>query len=252
MIIETILRLNQVFFIFSLARETETVLEYFTKEAILIAMKNFFMNAFGMYAMIACFITCDALGVVICPKNQYVAKCGDVVIGTNILRGTPEDNFDYYDRSGQNNIENLHRFFSAESSDAPADRILTYTKNGAVHNVDYHIYRDQRNHFLNAYCDPSGQSASFFTCAPCPNGGITASVSSVAPLSNSLSWTFHTFADCYKDKFTDASGTYQYRNENNNVNVKQCRHTTEIKGTVLTGGYWDEELATQSINNSNL
>ena len=49
-------------------------------------------------------------------------------------------------------------------------------------------------------------------------------------------WDFHTFADCYKDEFSDFTGFYKYIN---NGNSTACYYGTEITGDTLVSETWN-------------
>ena len=171
----------------------------------------------------------------ICEKNKYVAKCGSVTIGTNLLKGFPLSNtsghsHNYYDYSGKNNIVNLRNFFGGIAD-------LRYTTyDGYTTTETSSDYIDARDNFLNTICNPVGQSTNFFTCLPCSDGGkVAKSTVTLNSDDEPTDWEFHTFADCFKNEFSDSTGVYKYVNNGNDTN---CYYSIEIAGDTLVSESW--------------
>ena len=183
----------------------------------------------------------DFSTVQLCAANHYVAKCGTVTIGTNILKGYSNDNIsvpNYYDYSGKRNLDNLRTFFAGQKPFKYKQRI------GSLQTVEPATYVPHRNNLLNAICNPINQSESFFTCSACPNGGKVAEstvILSSSGNSSDYSWNFHTFADCYTESFTDSSGTFKYIDDDSGAD-KQCYYANEIKGDALASDSLTENI----------
>ena len=216
--------------------------------------QNFFRNIIGIYAFVVCCLPCVTMAVSsehsvpgggttnaptfrICPENYYVATCGSVTIGTNLLKGilcAGCDVTNYYDYAEENNMENLRAFFDTDTcNNTSTVEYIFYTDyNGTESSATSLSYCDQARLFLDTICTPNTNSintpdSSFFTCLPCPNDGNVGE-SVMGREEDGWKWSvFHTIADCYKDTFEDSTGTYVYGD------TEQCHYATEIKGDTL-------------------
>lgn len=181
--------------------------------------------------------------VKLCEANQYISKCGDVTIGTNFLKGYDDASprWNYYDYAEQNNVINLRKIF------AGTEAITFRGGTGAsdVQTLYPATYIPNRNDFLRRICNPLSSSTRP-KCTACPNGGKTAKSTVEVELVNGQydisdnTWSFHTFADCYKDKFEDATGSFKYID--NNSNDQSCYYKVEIKGDALASDSWTDVL----------
>lgn len=168
----------------------------------------------------------------ICKKNTYVAKCGSVTIGTNVLKGDTSNNF--YDYSGQNNMVNLRLLFNGTSTDT-----MYYTNHdGNNASATSDAYSTKRNYFLGNVCNPVDVNEDFYTCLPCPNNGkVEESYVCTESSDNSTTFSaadskFYTVANCYKTNFSDATGEFEY--VTNDQDTAKCYYNVEIKGSVIT------------------
>lgn len=155
----------------------------------------------------------------VCPRGQYVYKCGNYRVGFNWLKsaGFPE----------------LQTILSGSTNG------YTTTKNYYVGDTTLELFEQMRNFFngtntvlsknensvspvspvadreliLNYLCHPA---TSTITCALCPNNANVPATTVELDDDNKTiegTWDFHTFADCYMDEFEDSTGTYIYRLE---------------------------------------
>lgn len=153
----------------------------------------------------------------VCPRGQYVYKCGNYRVGFNWLKsaGFPE----------------LQTISSGSTNG------YTTTKNYYVGDTTLELFEQMRNFFngtntvlsknensvspvspvadreliLNYLCHPA---TSTITCALCPNNANVPATTVELDDDNKTieeTWDFHTFADCYMDEFEDSTGTYIYR-----------------------------------------
>lgn len=214
-------------------------------------LNKIFIKSVGIFMLnflcVINYVTAETHILTVCDENYYVSKCGSVTIGTNILKGfndpTNGHEWNYYDYSGKNNMKNLHYFFSG------TEPIKYRSRVGAVgwQTIAANTYIPNRNALLRNTCNPIGNSSSFFKCTACPHGGKVAKstievelingVYNVNDAANSGAWALHTFADCHKDKFTDATGTFKYIDDNSND--LSCYYNIENVGDALASDSWD-------------
>jgi len=177
----------------------------------------------------------------VCPANYYVEKCGSKVVGTYWLKGIedPDTNTltpDYYDYDEVNNLQNFRNFFSVETP--PPD--IIYTAHDSGNSIGGHMvatwveFLQYRDIILNATCG----NLDAITCTKCPGNGKTSlSYVNIGGDGSLNSWHFNTFADCYMQVFSDASGKYVYLlNEDatlSGTNYQHCYYSNEIKGSTL-------------------
>ena len=220
--------------------------------------------------------------ITLCPDGQYVAACGNYRVGFNWLKsakvpdgttqtaGTTASHSINYKTTGNyyisNDILDLYeqmRIFFKKTEDPIS--ILSIDEEGHIAPALYSQYSSDREAILNNVCHPRKYDRK---CVPCPNGANVPK-STVKLDSNNLviqgSWDFHTFADCYMQKFEDTTGTYFYVPDNVNFDiadldspttVAQCYYTNtnaidtlngdEI-GTLVFGLYVKGATATDAV-----
>lgn len=186
----------------------------------------------GICAIFICCTTPDAManGVSSSCDNEhyYLSQCGSTVIGTNMLKGfVGDDAPDYYDyQDPANNLVNLRILFKRSSTDP----IIYRDKDNVQHIVGYEEHRSRREKILLHACNPNETE---IICLPCPDGGksFPSHVAIGTTTANISDWYTPTFADCYKDKLNDTTGTYRYVTSPDSTN--RCYYNTDIPGTTI-------------------
>jgi len=197
-----------------------------------------FYSFLCMSLMFFCFNTNTTYAEDVCGRNYYVAACKNpftntnVQIGTNLLKGfyytendLQQQSPNYYDYSGQRNMQNLHAFFSCDNN---IPFIYYDHATNERHTVSPINCTKYRNLFLETYCP----NKSSIVCAKCPNGGKTSasSISASADRINTV-WDLKSIADCYVSKFADSTGSYEYITDINYIDRKEeCRYAPDVPG----------------------
>ncbi len=162
---------------------------------------------------------------IICPKNKYLASCGNYAIGTNWLKPTRINDItteNYYSSDTNDNMKNLRIFFDNDENAS-----IEFTN--STDTFAYAKYSADRNKLLSAFCDGENITRK---CADCPNGGTTTEASTkTTDDTNGTTWHVNSIANCYKQEFSDATGTYIYEITDNNA--ENCYYSTEIAGNKL-------------------
>lgn len=170
----------------------------------------------------------------LCEAGYYVEKCGDYIIGTNLLKGYSIDEThnspDYYDYANENNLVNLRRFFAGTQPFRYRTK-MTQT----VVEVQPEEYIPHRDGLLASICNPAETE---ITCQKCPeDADVDASIVGLdednVPVEES--WVFHTISDCYIKEFSDSTGTFEYIDPESPNIAQNCYYNIEVGGsTVVT------------------
>lgn len=176
----------------------------------------------------------------ICPEGQYLASCGDFVLGTNWLKSTAKMignrlacTPSFYPTDSNTDKMGVLREFFADGSTLSC----TYNNGDAVTNNECANYKEYRNIILSLVCTNSvGQLIT--TCKTCPNDAIVpASTVQKTSYDGTIfrnSWNIHTIADCYFNEISDTTGTYVYVPDNvaGSTISKTCYYSKNISGTL--------------------
>lgn len=167
----------------------------------------------------------------VCPRGQYVYKCGNYRVGFNWLKG-----------AGFPELQTI--------SSGPTNGYTT-TKNYYVGDTTLELFEQMRNFFngtnavlfvngdsvssvspvadreliLNYLCHPA---TSTITCALCPNNANVPATTVELDDDNKTiegTWDFYTFADCYMDEFEDSTGSFYYTAESGSNAKAKCYYT---------------------------
>jgi len=188
---------------------------------------------FGICAIFTCCITTNAMARdVSCYPGWYVSQCGSIVIGTNILKGYADGDWDYYDyQDPANNLVNLRNFFSHHANSTVMLSPIVYRDiNNVEHSVSPDDYLQKRKSVLKNVCNPDEVD---IVCLKCPDGGSSNSVviTSSQPADN---WRFSTFANCFKTTLNDSTGSYAYYYPDDRT--ESCYYNIDIPGSLLHSG----------------
>lgn len=199
---------------------------------------NYFCNFFQRF-FVLCVIfatvqnaTAEETPQTLCAAGYYVEKCGDYVIGTNLLKGYQIDDThnspDYYDYANENNLVNLRKFFAGVQPFRYRTK-MTQT----VVEIEPEEYVPFRNGLLASICNPAETE---IICQKCPeDADVDESVVGLdadnVPVEDS--WIFHTISDCYINEFSDSTGTFEYVDPETPDVAQNCYYNIEISGSTL-------------------
>ena len=210
---------------------------------------------------------------VACPKDYYIAKCGNYTLGTKWLvnESTPNypDGYDYrhlFTDSTNKNISNFYKFFKTESTinnnysskympkyEATTDIIYKTEYNGDEKRAINSTYTEQAKEIFNTFCVIQSSGTLNVECEPCPGDGKTLEESKIKldPQNETIDGTtttsykinlagstVNTYADCYQDTFVDEKGTYFYPASTGSDDKQKCLYGEEIQGDYLQWLYF--------------
>lgn len=174
--------------------------------------------------------------VELCPKGQYVQKCGDYRVGFNWLKsitfsndGSTYTTKNYYIANNPIKVtsqdipvllEQMRTFFNADADSIFYIKMNNNTFTFEKTNTDKSTYKKDRDNILNYACNPKEKTIS---CAYCPN--FAEVEPSTVKLSIKNTWVFHTIADCYAEEFQDTTGNYHYVLPEDTNSVQKCYYT---------------------------
>ena len=221
---------------------------------------NFLCKIFGVITLLFCYTVCGyaeesaTIIRVICSAGYYVSSCGTKTIGTNWLKGIPDNTEtpDYfsYNSAAYDNLTNLRKFFAGKEEISYMDIQGTPTTIPPTNivNGEDRGYLESRNEIFKDFCTTCQQNPDSTTsctlitsCKKCPNNAqvpqSTIGFNVQDKKFNLKTFTYiYTIADCYMTEFSDNTGTYVYVPNSaaqSSDSAKTCYFSDNIEGDEL-------------------
>ncbi len=167
----------------------------------------------------------------VCPRGQYVYKCGNYRVGFNWLKGAGFPELQTISSGSTNGYTTTKNYYVGDTTLELFEQMRNFF-NGT--NAVLFVNGDSvssvspvadRELILNYLCHPA---TSTITCALCPNNANVPATTVELDDDNKTiegTWDFYTFADCYMDEFEDSTGSFYYTAESGSNAKAKCYYT---------------------------